>query len=291
MSCLHLDRLLIEPIVRRALEEDLGYGDITTNSIIDENTWIEGFFILREKAIVAGQAVVNLTYELLDDEIQITWLEQEGRWLEAGTRIGEIRGPGRPILSGERVALNFLQAMSGIATATARLVHKIEGTGAKITDTRKTTPGLRLLQKYAVTVGGGYNHRFNLSDAVLIKDNHIVAAGSIGAAVAKVRRKLGHTVKIEVEAENAREVEEALAAGVDIIMLDNMEPPQIKEMVRLIGGRAQIEASGRISETTVRQVADAGAGFISVGAITHSAPGVDISLEVTGLSCPASEPA
>ncbi|NPV52692.1 MAG: carboxylating nicotinate-nucleotide diphosphorylase [Firmicutes bacterium] len=280
---MHLERFLIEPIVRRALEEDLGYGDITTNSIIDEDAWAEGFFISREKTVVAGQAVVNLTYALLNDEIQITWLEREGEWIEAGTRIGEIRGPVRPILSGERVALNFLQIMSGIATATARLVKEIEGTGAKVTDTRKTTPGLRLLEKYAVSIGGGYNHRFNLSDAVLIKDNHIVAAGSVGAAVARVRRKLGHTVKIEVEAENADEVEEALASGVDIIMLDNMEPHQIKEMVKLIGGRALVEASGGMSETNIRQVAEAGVDFISVGAITHSAPGIDISLEVTGL--------
>ena len=283
MSYLHLERFLIEPIVRRALEEDLGYGDITTSSIIDKDAWAEGVFISREKVVIAGQAVVSLTYALLNDEIQITWLEREGEWIEAGTRIGEIRGPVRPILSGERVALNFLQMMSGIATATARLVKEIKGTGAKVTDTRKTTPGLRLLEKYAVSIGGGYNHRFNLSDAVLIKDNHIVAAGSVGAAVARVRQKLGHTVKIEVEAENENEVKEALASGVDIIMLDNMEPHQIKEMVKLIGGRALVEASGGINETNIRQVAEAGVNFISVGAITHSAPAVDISLEVTSL--------
>ena len=283
VSYLHLERFLIEPIVRRALEEDLGYGDITTSSIIDKDAWAEGVFISREKVVIAGQAVVSLTYALLNDEIQITWLEREGEWIEAGTRIGEIRGPVRPILSGERVALNFLQMMSGIATATARLVKEIKGTGAKVTDTRKTTPGLRLLEKYAVSIGGGYNHRFNLSDAVLIKDNHIVAAGSVGAAVARVRQKLGHTVKIEVEAENENEVKEALASGVDIIMLDNMEPHQIKEMVKLIGGRALVEASGGINETNIRQVAEAGVNFISVGAITHSAPAVDISLEVTSL--------
>ena len=283
VSYLHLERFLIEPIVRRALEEDLGYGDITTSSIIDKDAWAEGVFISREKVVIAGQAVVSLTYALLNDEIQITWLEREGEWIKAGTRIGEIRGPVRPILSGERVALNFLQMMSGIATATARLVKEIKGTGAKVTDTRKTTPGLRLLEKYAVSIGGGYNHRFNLSDAVLIKDNHIVAAGSVGAAVARVRQKLGHTVKIEVEAENENEVKEALASGVDIIMLDNMEPHQIKEMVKLIGGRALVEASGGINETNIRQVAEAGVNFISVGAITHSAPAVDISLEVTSL--------
>ncbi|HHY98214.1 MAG TPA: carboxylating nicotinate-nucleotide diphosphorylase [Firmicutes bacterium] len=280
---MYLERFLIEPIVRRALEEDLGYGDITTSSIIDEDAWAEGVFISREKVVIAGQAVVSLTYALLNDEIQITWLEREGEWIEAGTRIGEIRGPVGPILSGERVALNFLQMMSGIATATARLVKEIKGTGARVADTRKTTPGLRLLEKYAVSIGGGYNHRFNLSDAVLIKDNHIVAAGGIRAAVSMVRRKLGHTVKIEVEAENENEVREALASGVDIIMLDNMEPNQIEEMVKLIGGRALVEASGGINETNIRQMAEAGVDFISVGAITHSAPAVDISLEVTGL--------
>ena len=276
-----LNRFLIEPVVRRALEEDLGYGDITTNSVIgDADTQARGFFILREKAVIAGQEVADLVYASLSEEVRITWLEGEGRWLEAGTRIGEIRGPARPVLSGERVALNFLQRMSGIATLTARLVDEVAGLEVKITDTRKTTPGLRLLEKYAVRVGGGYNHRFSLSDAVLIKDNHIRLAGSIGTAVARVRQKLGHTVKIEVEAENRSEVEEALAVGADIIMLDNMEPSEIKEMVQLIRGRAIVEASGGISQATIRQVAEAGVDFISVGALTHSARAVDISLEL-----------
>jgi len=278
---LKLNRFLIEPVVRRALEEDLGYGDITTNSVIgDADTQARGFFILREKAVIAGQEVADLVYASLSEEVRITWLEGEGRWLEAGTRIGEIRGPARPVLSGERVALNFLQRMSGIATLTARLVDEVAGLEVKITDTRKTTPGLRLLEKYAVRVGGGYNHRFSLSDAVLIKDNHIRLAGSIGTAVARVRQKLGHTVKIEVEAENRSEVEEALAVGADIIMLDNMEPSEIKEMVQLIRGRAIVEASGGISQATIRQVAEAGVDFISVGALTHSARAVDISLEL-----------
>ena len=281
MLGLKLNRFFIEPVVRRALEEDLGYGDITTNSVIgDADTQARGFFILREKAVIAGQEVADLVYASLSEEVRITWLEGEGRWLEAGTRIGEIRGPARPVLSGERVALNFLQRMSGIATLTARLVDEVAGLEVKITDTRKTTPGLRLLEKYAVRVGGGYNHRFSLSDAVLIKDNHIRLAGSIGTAVARVRQKLGHTVKIEVEAENRSEVEEALAVGADIIMLDNMEPSEIKEMVQLIRGRAIVEASGGISQATIRQVAEAGVDFISVGALTHSARAVDISLEL-----------
>lgn len=264
-------------IVAKALAEDLGQGDVTTGSIFAGE---EGgaLIVAKEAGILAGLPVAEEVFAQVDSRIRFRALSRDGERIRAGEQVALLEGPLSGILIGERVALNFLQRMSGIATATRAAVDRIAGTKAKITDTRKTTPGLRVLEKYAVRLGGGVNHRFSLGDLVLIKDNHIQGAGSIREAVARVRRRLSFPLKIEVEVETLEEVKEALDCGVDIIMLDNMATEQMAEAVRLIGGRALVEASGGITEERLLEVAAAGVDFISLGYLTNRATSLDFSL-------------
>ena len=277
-----MNRLLVEKIVRAALEEDLGWGDITSEAIFtpDNDKVLEAPFIAKAGGVIAGFPVAGLVFELVDPRIQTLQLVPEGGEVEPGTVIARATGPVRSILTGERVALNFLQRLSGIATKTHRLATLIADLPVRLVDTRKTTPGLRLLEKYAVRQGGGANHRFNLADAVLIKDNHIAACGSISEAVRRVRGRIPHTMTVEVEAETEAQVREALAAGADSILLDNMTPAQMAAMVRLIDHRAVVEASGSIDERNIREVAATGVDIISSGALTHSVAALDISLKI-----------
>lgn len=269
----------LDDFLRSALAEDIGAGDITTLSTVPEDRRSRAVFRAKEPGVVCGLGVAERVFTLVDSRIVFTPLVSDGYAAQKGEVIAEVEGPSRGILSGERVALNLLQRLSGIATKTAEAVLKTAGTKAKITDTRKTVPGLRALEKYAVRVGGGTNHRFNLADGVLIKDNHIVAAGGITAAVAGARKMAPHTLKIEVETTNTEQIDEALAAGADIIMLDNMTTPQMREAVIHIGGRALVEASGNMGDRDLAQVAAAGVDIISVGALTHTVRAMDISLQ------------
>jgi nicotinate-nucleotide pyrophosphorylase (carboxylating) len=271
--------LLYREIVAAALAEDLGSGDRTTDSILlDEIGKAE--IIAREEGIVAGLAVAREVFAQIDGRVIFQPYVRDGERLRPADRLVLLQGPLSGILTGERVALNFLQHLSGIATATGQAVESIRGMGARIVDTRKTTPGLRVLEKYAVRTGGGENHRLNLSDMVLIKDNHIRCAGSITEAVTRVRKRCGFTVKIEVETTTLQEVQEALMSGVQIIMLDNMSPEMMREAVRLIDGRALVEASGGITADRLREVAATGVDLLSLGYLTHSAPSLDLSLKV-----------
>lgn len=275
-----LSRWQVEPIVRAALAEDLGAGDITTCSVVPADLVARATLVAREGGVVAGLPVAHLVFSLVDETIDFQPLVGEGAGVSPDGPIVRLVGPARGILSGERVALNFLQRLSGIATRTARMVAMVKDYPVRITDTRKTTPGLRVLEKYAVRVGGGVNHRFSLSDAVLIKDNHIAAAGGILPAVERARRRLGPAVKIEVEAQTPQQVEEALQAGAELIMLDNMALGLVRAMVALVNGRARLEASGGITEENLLEVARTGVDYISVGALTHSPRALDISLEM-----------
>lgn len=271
---------LIKDVVRRALEEDLGVGDITSESILVENFTTEAVFLAKSPGVIAGLPVVAEVWRQLDPKLIFTPLIEDGFTVLRGAEIAKVSGPVKSILAGERVALNFLQHLSGIATKTAQLVKLVEGYPVKVVDTRKTTPGLRILEKYAVRQGGGHNHRYNLADAVLIKDNHIAACGSITDAVKRARAAIPHTMTIEVEVENESQVREAIDVKADIIMLDNMPPAQMKAMVKLIDGRALVEASGNINESTIKEVAATGVDIISSGAITHSVSALDISLDI-----------
>jgi len=273
-----LDNLLLA-----ALDEDVGTGDVTTNYCVPESAISKGKFIAKEPGVVCGIGVLQRVFMLLDDSVSVTALVCDGDTVNKGDVIAEISGPSRVILTGERTALNLLQHMSGIATRTYEAVREIDGTKAKILDTRKTTPGCRALDKYAVKCGGGTNHRFNLTDGVLIKDNHIKAAGGITSAVQSVRNGFaaGHPqLPIEVETETLAQVKEALDAGADIIMLDNMQADMMTQAVRLISGRALTEASGNMGERNLREIAETGVDFISVGALTHSVKALDISLKI-----------
>lgn len=275
-----LNLLLVSDIVKRALQEDLGAGDLTSASIITAGKNGRGEIIAREEGVIAGLPVAGLVFKTMAAECRITYLTSDGNKVSAGQEVALVEGPLAAVLGAERVALNFLQHLSGIATLTARYVEKAEPYKARICDTRKTTPNLRILEKYAVRMGGGVNHRINLGDAVLIKDNHIKAAGSITAAVAGVRQSIPLTAKIEVEVENLEQVKEALATEVDIIMLDNMTPAEIRRAVELIDGRALVEASGGVTLEQVEEVAATGVDYISVGALTHSVKALDLSLEL-----------
>lgn len=265
-------------IIKNALEEDIGSGDITTSSTVDENTYIEGSFIAKEKGVVCGMQILKRVFELIDESIKIDECVSDGENVESGRELAVIRGKAASVLTGERVALNFLQRLSGIATMTRELSDKIKGTKAVVIDTRKTTPGLRLFEKYAVRVGGGANHRYNLADGVLIKDNHIAAAGGIRNAVERCRARVPHLMKIEVETGDFEQVREALDAGAEVIMLDNMSIEEMREAVMLINGRAVTEASGNMGDKDLREVALTGVDLISVGALTHSVKAMDISL-------------
>lgn len=275
-----MQNIVLEDLIDRVLKEDIGTGDVTTNSIVPPDYTTIGFIHAKEPGVVAGLPVAGAVFRRLSPHISFQIRVREGERVQAGQLLARVEGEARAILSGERVALNLLQRMSGIATYTARLVELIREFKAKIVDTRKTTPGLRILEKYAVRVGGALNHRFGLYDAVLIKDNHIKVAGSITRAVELARANIPHTMKVEVEVEDLTGVEEALAAGADIIMLDNMDIPTMTRAVELATGRAYLEASGRINEQNIVEVARTGVDFISLGALTHSARSLDISLDV-----------
>ena len=262
------------------LEEDIGSGDITTEAIVPRQAVTTAYVQAKETGILAGGTVAASVFRLLDEGVQTTLLVKDGSPLAKGQIIAEIKGSARAILSGERLALNLLQHLSGIATATSAFVSLVGEYPARIVDTRKTIPGLRLLEKYAVRVGGGYNHRLGLYDAVLIKDNHIKVAGGIKPAIAAARDSISHTCRIEVEVESLTGAAEALAAGADIIMLDNLEPKAMRQAVELIDGRAITEASGGIDRTTVAAVAATGIDVISVGALTHTIKALDISLDI-----------
>ena len=269
----------IEKIIEQSLTEDIGTGDITTNSIVPRDQYIEGKFVAKQVGIVCGIAILHRVFGKIDKAIAVEDNIKDGEQVKEGQVIATIKGPAASILTGERVALNFLQRMSGIATKAYELTAVVKDTGAKITDTRKTTPGLRKLEKYAVSVGGAVNHRFNLSDGILIKDNHIKAAGGIKNAITAARENAPHTLKVEVEVEDMAQVDEALKAGADIIMLDNMDVDTMKIAVKKIKGRALIEASGNMGEKSLREVALTGVDFISVGALTHSVNALDINLK------------
>ena len=267
-------------IVRRALSEDIGSGDITTLVTVPETAVGVGRIIAKTAGVVAGLPVAAEVFRQVDAALRFDSFVTDGDAVAAGTALCEIRGLSRSILTGERVALNFMQRLSGIATKTARFVELIAGSEARIVDTRKTTPGLRLLEKYAVRVGGGFNHRFGLYDAVLIKDNHIQASGGISPAVQQAFALAPHTMTVTVECDTLAQVQEALDAGADIVLLDNMSLDDLRQAVYIVGKDAATEASGGVTEETVVAIAATGVSIISVGALTHSATALDISLDL-----------
>lgn len=269
----------ITEILERALAEDLGAGDLTTDATVPEGLEATGSFLAKGALVVAGLPLAERLYELLDPAIRFTPLAADGGLVARGA-LAEVRGDARILLRAERTALNFLQRLSGIATLTRRFALRLEGTRARLLDTRKTTPGLRVLERYAVRVGGGANHRFGLFDAVLIKENHAQLAGSVSEAVRRARARYGASQKLEVEVRDEVEVRQGLDAGADVLLLDNMTPDEVRHSVRVIQGRAAIEVSGGITLENIRDFAEAGVDFISVGALTHSAPAVDISFDL-----------
>jgi nicotinate-nucleotide pyrophosphorylase (carboxylating) len=272
----------IDRIIRNALDEDIHTGDITTQSLQLPRRRISGFLKAKEEMVVCGLQVAECVFRTLDSELVFSSEFSDGDRVANGAILATFTGDAALLLQGERVALNLLQRMSGVATLTSRYVSAVHGTKARIVDTRKTTPGLRVLEKYAVRVGGGINHRTGLYDGVLIKENHITAAGGILEAVKRSRSYIPHTLKIEIETETLDDVSEALAAGADIIMLDNMDVSTMQEAVRIIAGQATVEASGGVNLATVRAIAETGVDIISVGALTHSAPSMDISMLLEG---------
>jgi nicotinate-nucleotide pyrophosphorylase (carboxylating) len=265
--------------VQYVLKEDLTYNDLTTELVLQEDRDIEVVINFREGGVVCGLPFAREVYRILDDSINWEVLIEEGNIVAPRTDVVRIKGSAKAILTGERTALNLIQKASGVATITKQFVDAIKDTNAKLTDTRKTTPGARLLEKYSIKVGGAYPHRYNLSESVLIKDNHIAFAGSITAAINNIKKGLSHTTKIEVETENEKEVREALSSGVDIIMLDNMPPDLMKKMIALINGKAITEASGNISLKTITAVAQTGIDYISTSAITIKAPVLDVGMD------------
>lgn len=268
-------------LLQQFLEEDLGLGDITTDSVFPPDQMGQAIFVAKEEFVLAGlDEIAPLVFTTRNAKIVCTALKKDGETVHPGEHIFSAQGPVRDLLSAERLALNLVQRLSGIATLTAAFVGEVEGLPVRIIDTRKTTPGLRAFEKYAVRVGGGHNHRFSLADGILLKDNHIAACGSITKAVQTLRDKAPHTLKIEVETENLAQVEECLACGVEIIMLDNMAPALMRQAVALISGRALVEASGGVNLANVREIAETGVDLISVGALTHSARAVDISMRL-----------
>ena len=276
-----LPSILVEPIVRAALLEDLGLaGDLTTQAVVPAEARFAGTIAARQPGVVAGIEAARLAFALLDPAVDTTVLRGDGTHVAPGEVVLRVAGPARAVLSAERVALNLLCRLSGIATATAGLVAAIAGAGhARIVCTRKTTPGLRALEKYAVRAGGGMNHRFGLDEAVLIKDNHIAIAGGVRTALERARAGVGHLVRIEIEVDTLDQLDAALDAGADAVLLDNMTPEMLAEAVRRVGGRAITEASGRIGPASARAAAAAGVDLISVGWLTHSAPILDLGLD------------
>jgi nicotinate-nucleotide pyrophosphorylase (carboxylating) len=276
-------RLLIEPIVRAALIEDLGRaGDITTDAIVPDDAQIEAVIAARQPGVLAGLDAALLAFELVDPGLRIERFRPDGARVGREETVARLKGRALPVLAAERTALNFLCHMSGVATATRALADAVAGSKARIVCTRKTTPGLRLLEKEAVRLGGGANHRFGLDDAMLIKDNHLALAGGVRPALERARRHAGHLVKIELEVDTLDQLAEALAIGVDAVLLDNMSPETLRRAVAMVDGRAVTEASGRISPDTAAAVAATGVDLISSGWITHSAPILDLGLDVAG---------
>ena len=271
----------LQGIIRAALEEDIGSRDVTTAALLTGQETGRAQAIAKSKLVVAGIDVFREVFLLLDGSLAFMSHTRDGLTAVPGDRIAEVSGRLASILSAERVALNLFQRMCGIATLTRRYVEAVRGTGAKILDTRKTVPGLRVLDKYAVKIGGGFNHRFGLYDGVLIKDNHIAAAGGIRPAVTRIRKHVPHTLKVEVEVGNQQELAEALSAGADVIMLDNMSLEDMKAAVSQACGKVPLEASGNITLENVGQVAATGVDYISIGALTHSVPAADISLKIS----------
>ncbi len=274
--------------VRAALEEDGAESDVTTSALVNPEQWGRGVFLAKDDGVVAGLPVAAAAMTAIDESVSFDTLVADGMRISAGTELAEVEGPVAVLLASERVALNFLQRLSGIATLTRAYVDAIAGTGARILDTRKTTPGLRQLERYAVRAGGGANHRFNLSTGMLIKDNHIAISRQAGLVdlaqvVAQARARSPHTMRVEVEVTAIEQIKDALEGGADVILLDNMTVEQIRAAVDVIAGRAIVEASGGITLENVRAVAEAGAQLISVGRLTHSAPALDISLELGGI--------
>jgi nicotinate-nucleotide pyrophosphorylase (carboxylating) len=280
MTTSSLPQIMIEPLVRAALLEDLGRaGDLTTNAIVPADARATTLLVAREPGVIAGMDLAALAFRLIDAAIDVRIEQPDGSRVEPGSVIAVISGPARGILTSERIALNFLSHLGGIATATAAIVAAIGGYKARVVCTRKTTPGLRAVQKYAVRVGGGSNHRFGLDDAVLIKDNHIAIAGSVRQAVERARAAIGHLVKIELEVDTLHQLQEAVDLGVDAVLLDNMAPDALREAVAMVGGRAITEASGRITPDTAVPVAASGVDLISIGWLTHSVRALDVGLD------------
>lgn len=276
---MRLPLFYVDDIIRRALAEDINYVDTTSDYLIPEEQMGRAYLLAKADGVLCGIDVFLRTFELLDPAFCAEVFFRDGEFIRKGDVITRFSGHTRELLRGERTALNLLQHMSGIATATQEAVALTEGTRASVVDTRKTLPGLRALQKYAVTMGGGRNHRYNLSDAAMLKDNHIDAGGGITAAIGKLRAQVGHMVKIEVETRSLAEVQEALDAKADIIMLDNMDCDTMRKAVALTNGRAMLEASGGITRETLRAVAETGVDIISIGALTHSVKAMDISMK------------
>jgi nicotinate-nucleotide pyrophosphorylase (carboxylating) len=278
-----LPQIMLEPLVRAALLEDLGRaGDITTDAIVPPDLTARMVLATRQPGVVAGLDLAALAFHLIDPAIEMKGEKPDGSRLVAGDVIATLSGPARGLLTAERVALNFLSHLSGIATVTAGIVDAVREHKAQIVCTRKTTPGLRALEKYAVRAGGGSNHRFGLDDAVLIKDNHIAIAGGVRPAIERAKAGVGHMVKIEVEVDTLGQLEEALALGVDAVLLDNMSPDTLAQAVQIVAGRAITEASGRVNPSTAPAIAASGVDLISVGWLTHSAPILDIGLDTVG---------
>ena len=270
----------IQHLIEIALKEDIGPGDITTDNLIDPNLEGKGILIAKEPMVVAGLEIVARVFRHLDPHVLLNSEYMDGDTVEPGDTIADVQGKLRALLSGERTALNFLQRLSGVATFVRAHVNELAGKKSRLVDTRKTTPGWRVLEKYAVRVGGAHNHRMGLYDGVLIKDNHIVACGGIKKAVDRIRTDVSHLSKIEVEVSSMKQVEEALEAGADVIMLDNMNLQQIKDAIGNIDGRAVVEVSGNVKKSALKSLADTGADIISAGALTHSARCVDISMRI-----------
>lgn len=273
-----LDPKQIDKVVLNALEEDMPYGDVTTDNLISLEDQSKARFIAKADGVLSGMTVMKRVFELIDAEVSVEIYFEDGSKVKKGDVVAHVAGRTGSILKGERTALNLLQHLSGVATRTNNFAELVKEYPVSVVDTRKTLPGLRYLEKYAVRCGGGRNHRFSLSDAVMLKDNHIVAAGGIGPAVSKVRAAIPHTTKIEVETENLEMVQQALDAKADIIMLDNMSNEEMTEAVKLVAGRALTEASGNVTEDRIVEIAKTGVDIISIGCITHSVPAMDISL-------------
>lgn len=275
-----LPQFCIDDLIKRAISEDINYIDVTTDYLIPDGSVSTARLISKDEGVVAGIEIGMRVFELLDADVTFTIFKKDGEAVKKGDVIAEMRGSTAALLKGERTALNLMQHMSGIATETRKCVDLIKGTRATIAETRKTLPGLRPLQKYAVVAGGGVNHRYNLSDAAMLKDNHIDAYGSLTKAVEALRSKVGHMVKIEVETRTLEELEEALAVKADVIMLDNMDCATMKKAVEITAGRAKLEASGNVTHENIREVAETGVDIISLGALTHSVKCFDISMRI-----------